>query len=205
MTAARPPTPAGSWRLTIIASGLTMNSTSVPFGTVWSSGPASAVTVWRPAPATSTVNRCLVPAGHPRRQEVGVADERGDEGGGRPVVDLRRRADLLGPPGVHHRDPIGHGQRLGLVVGHVDERGVHLTLDALELHLHRLAQLEVQRAEGLVEQQCPRPVDERPGQGDPLLLPARQLAGAAVGHLGQAHQLQQLAHPPPYLGGADLP
>ena len=50
-----------------------------------------------------------------------------------------------------------------------------LGLDPLELDLHLPAQLEVERAERLVEQQHLGPVDERPGQGDPLLLAAGEL------------------------------
>ena len=40
-----------------------------------------------------------------------------------------------------------------LIVGDVDERDAELTLDALELELHDVAQFEVQRTERLVEQQ----------------------------------------------------
>ena len=45
----------------------------------------------------------------------------------------------------------------------------------LQLELHLLAQLHVERAERLVEQQGGRAVDERPRQCDPLLLAAREL------------------------------
>ena len=54
---------------------------------------------------------------------------------------------------AHHRDAVGHRQRLVLVVGDEDERDADLALNALELDLHRLAQLEVERRERLVEQQ----------------------------------------------------
>ena len=46
-----------------------------------------------------------------------------------------------------------HGQRFFLVVGDIDEGDARALLDALELDLHVLAQLEVQGAERLVEQQ----------------------------------------------------
>ena len=46
---------------------------------------------------------------------------------------------------------------------------------ALQLELHLLAELQVERAERLVEQQHARPVDERARQRDPLLLTAREL------------------------------
>ena len=52
-------------------------------------------------------------------------------------------------------------------------------LDRLELDLHLLAELEVERAERLVEEQDPRPVDQRPGERDALALAARQLARLA--------------------------
>jgi hypothetical protein len=68
-------------------------------------------------------------------------------------------------------------------VGDVDEGDADLALDALELDLHLLAQLEVQRAERLVEQQHLRAVDDRPGQRDALALAAgelRRLARAEV-------------------------
>ena len=61
----------------------------------------------------------------------------------------------------------------------VHERDADLVLDPLELELHLLAELEVERAERLVEEQHARPVDERARQGDALLLAARELARLA--------------------------
>ena len=77
----------------------------------------------------------------------------------RPAVDLRGRADLHHPAVVEHRDAVGHRQRLALVVRHEDEGDAERLLQRLELLLHLLAQLQVQRAERLVEQQHLRPVD----------------------------------------------
>jgi hypothetical protein len=54
---------------------------------------------------------------------------------------------------VHHRDAVRHGERLVLVVRHVDERDVDLPLNALEFDLHGLPELEVQGTEWLVQQQ----------------------------------------------------
>jgi hypothetical protein len=48
---------------------------------------------------------------------------------------------------------VAHRERLLLVVRDVDEGQPDLLLDLLELDLHRLAQLQVERAERLVEQQ----------------------------------------------------
>ena len=76
-------------------------------------------------------------------------------------------------------------------MGDVHERDADLGLDALELDLHLPAQLEVESAERLVEQQHLRAVDQRPGQGHALLLAAGELAGAA---LAEAAELDQLEH-----------
>ena len=65
-------------------------------------------------------------------------------------------------------------------------------LDLLELDLHLLTQLQVERAERLVEQQHRRAVDDRAGQGDALALPARELARLAVAVAGQPHHLERL-------------
>ena len=54
---------------------------------------------------------------------------------------------------------------------------------------------EVEGAERLVEQQHVGLGDERPGDRHPLAHAARQLAGQAVGELGQAHDAQHLGDP----------
>ena len=70
-----------------------------------------------------------------------------------------------------------------------------LVLDRLELDLHLLAELEVERAEGLVEQQDAGPVDERPGERDPLALAAGQLAGPALVVALEADHPERLGDP----------
>ena len=50
-------------------------------------------------------------------------------------------------------------ERLGLGVGHENERDADIALQAYQLDLHLLAQLGVERAQRLVEQQQTRPVD----------------------------------------------
>ena len=77
----------------------------------------------------------------------------GHEARRRPLVEALRVAELLVLARVHDGDPIGHRHRLFLVVGHVDERDPDLLLDPLQLDLHLLAELEVERAERLVEQE----------------------------------------------------
>ena len=95
-------------------------------------------------------------------ERVQRADEIGDKGGLRVLVHLARAADLLDAAAVHDRDAVGHGERFLLIVRHVDERRAELVLDPLQLELHLLAQLHVERAERLVEKESRRTVDERP-------------------------------------------
>ena len=60
-----------------------------------------------------------------------------------------------------------------------DEGDSGFELQAFELELHALTQLEIERREGLVEQQHLRPVGERAGERDALLLSARELLRSA--------------------------
>ncbi len=78
---------------------------------------------------------------------------------------------------------------------HVDERRAQLVLDTLELQLHLLAELHVERAERLVEQECRGAVHERAGEGHALLLTARQLRRLALVVPGKPDQVEHLADP----------
>ena len=68
-------------------------------------------------------------------------------------------------------------------------------LDRLQLELHLAAELEVEGAERLVEQEDLRLVHERAGERDALLLAARELARLALLHALEVDELQDLAHP----------
>ena len=129
---------------------------------------------------------------HLALQQVGGAHEAGDEGGGGLLVELDRGGDLLDEAVAEDRDPVAHRERLLLVVGDEHERDAEVALHLLELDLHLAAQLEVERAERLVEQQHPRPVHQRPGERDPLALAAGELVRAAVPEARQPHRLERL-------------
>ena len=92
------------------------------------------------------------------------------------VVKLLRRADLLELAGIHHRDLVRHDERFRLVVRDVDEGRRELMLQQLQLDLHALAQLQVERAERLVEQQHVRLEHHAARDRDALLLAAGELA-----------------------------
>ena len=127
-------------------------------------------------------------------KQVGFTDKRGHELTCRRLIDLLGGTDLLQDAVVHNRDAVAHGERFFLVVRHVEERDVELTLEALELELHLLAQLEIERTQRLVEQQDLGSVDQGAGDSDALLLAAGQLIWFAALKAAELHQVEHLHH-----------
>lgn len=76
---------------------------------------------------------------------------------------------------MEHRHPVGHGQRLALVVCDVDHGDAEALVQMLDFHLHVLAKLLVQRSQGLVHQHQLRLEDQRAGQRHALLLATGKL------------------------------
>lgn len=74
----------------------------------------------------------------------------------------------------------------------VHEGDADLGLDALELQLHLAAQLEVEGAEGLVEQQHLGGVDQGAGHGHALLLAAGELVRFLAGLLTELYEFQHV-------------
>ena len=111
------------------------------------------------------------------------------------LVQLARRGELLDDAAVHHGDAVGHRHGLLLIVRHVDERGARALLEVLQLELHLLAELQVERAQRLVEQEGGGPVHERAGERDPLLLAAGELRRTPVLHAVELHGADHLARP----------
>ncbi len=128
---------------------------------------------------------------HVGADQVGLAEEVRHERGGGVLVELAGCAHLLDHAVVHHRDGVGHGHGLLLVVGDVHERDADLGLDPLELDLHLAPELEVEGPERLVEQQHAGLVDQGAAQRDALLLPAGEQGRLAV---LVAAELDQLDH-----------
>jgi hypothetical protein len=137
-------------------------------------------------------------------EQVGRPQEPGDIGGGRLLVELGRGADLLDAAAGHHGQAVRHGEGLLLVVGDVDEGDPDRLLERLELDLEGLAELGVQRPEGLVQHQHRRVEDQRPGKGDPLLLAARQLGRPAPLQALELDQSKGLGDPAAGLGLAHV-
>ena len=87
---------------------------------------------------------------------------------------------MLDPAAVQHGDPIGHGQRLLLVMCDEDKADTKIMLQGLQFQLHGLAQVPVECRERLVEKQELGLVDDCTRQSHSLALAARELVRAAA-------------------------
>ena len=111
------------------------------------------------------------------------------------VVDLLGRAHLGDETLLHDDDLVGEGHGLALVMGHVHGGDARPLLDAADLGAHGDAELGVQVAEGLVEQQHAGLHDQGAGQRHALLLAAGELVGHAALHALEAHQSEDVRDP----------
>ena len=119
-------------------------------------------------------------------------DEPGHEQVVRVAVELLGRADLLQHAGAHDRDPVAERQRLGLVVGDVDGRGLEALLDPRDLGPHLHAQLGVEVRQRLVHQERARVADDRAAHRHALALTAGQVGRLAVEVLLEVEDLGRL-------------
>ncbi|MNY26498.1 hypothetical protein D3C86_1603520 [compost metagenome] len=87
--------------------------------------------------------------------------------------------------------PIGNRHRFTDVVGHQQHGKAVLLPEAFDQLLHFNASQGIQGAQGLVQQQQARLVDQRAGQGHTLLLPTGQGRRPLVGAVRQAYRFQR--------------
>src|SRR5262249_32449723 len=148
------------------------------------------------ADVRAVVEPDAVAAGDGAGDEIGHAEEAGDVRRGRRLVELGGRPELLDPAAVHDGDLVRHRHRLFLVVRDVDEGDPNVVLDRLQLELHLLAELEVEGAEGLVEQEHLRLVHERASERN---APPRagELRWLPLPHPAEPDDLQHLLDPAP--------
>ena len=135
------------------------------------------------APATKTSSA-------PRRHQVVAAEELRYRRRGGIGEDRFRRVVLRDRAVDQHRHPRPHGDRFLLVAGDVDEGAADFVVDAAELDHHTIAEVRIERAERLVEQEQRGSRDQRAGERDPLLLAARDLADLSAAEAGEADQRQ---------------
>src|SRR5262249_15070122 len=137
--------------------------------------------------------------------QVGVADEIDHEAAARVAVDLPAVALLHDAAAVHHDDAVRQRQRLGLVVGDVDRGDAEALLQLLELDAHALAQLGVEIAQRLVEQEDARLAHQAAGEGNALLLAAAQPRRRTLAEPGEAHHGERLLDAPADVGCRHAP
>src|SRR3954447_24448478 len=125
--------------------------------------------------------------------QVRRANEISHERCRRSLVDFFGRTNLLNLALVEDGNPVGHRERLVLVMRDEDERDADLPLQVLQLDLHVFTQFAVEGAERFVEQQDARPVHQRPGEGAALSLPAGELARLAFAVPGKTDGFQCFA------------
>src|SRR5881409_346750 len=80
---------------------------------------------------------------------------------------------------VEERDPVGHGHRFDLVVGHVNRRYPEDLLQFFQLRPHVDPELGVEIAQRLVHEEDLRLADDCAADRDPLPLASTELAGLA--------------------------
>ena len=133
-------------------------------------------------------------ARHHSIENIALTDKVGDKSILRLIVDVLGRAYLLDPALVHDDDLVGHRECLFLVMRDIDEGDAQLVVHILELDLHLLAHLEVQRAKRLIQKQDLRLIDQRSRDCDTLLLTAGKRADASLLKSLQIYQVQDPAH-----------
>src|SRR4029434_5630680 len=123
-------------------------------------------------------------------EDLRLAQEVPHEGGDRLFVETARRADLLHATAMHHRDAVGEAEGLDLIVGDEEHGDAEAALEELHLHPHLLAQLRVEIAERLVEEEEIGLVHEGAAEGEALHLAAAQESAGPSLHAAQAHELE---------------
>ena len=132
------------------------------------------------------------PAQDPALDDLAVADEPGHLLGTRLGIQRHRVRGLQNPARLHHRHPVGHGHRLGLVVGDIDHGRAGALVELAEGVFHRGAQIDVEIGQRLVEQHHCRVHGEASGQRHTLALAAGQIGRTPRLETGQINGRQGL-------------
>ena len=120
---------------------------------------------------------------HCSAKDIAFTDKVGHEGICRFIVDVSRGAYLLYFSLAHHHDGVAQGQRLLLVVGHIDEGDAQPFVHLLQLQLHVLSHLQVECSQWFVKQQYRRHLYKCSCNGYSLLLSSRKCIRFSVKEL----------------------
>src|SRR2546426_12093658 len=99
------------------------------------------------------------------------------------------------PASREYDDFIAYRRRLNPVVSHVHCGYSRFLLNHLQLVPKSFPEWRVQGAEGLIEEENPWVVGERPREGHPLLLPAAKLILIPLHHWSHVEHTDVLFHP----------
>jgi hypothetical protein len=130
-----------------------------------------------------------------RAQEVHRADELRHEARAWRRIDLLGPAHLLDGAVVHDDDPVGHGERLLLVVRDQDRGDAKAALQRADLPAQVQAHARVERGKRFVEQEQRGRGRQRARERDALLLPARELRRVLAARPLQPDQREQRLDP----------
>ncbi|MNN41470.1 hypothetical protein D3C81_1555900 [compost metagenome] len=137
-------------------------------------------------------------------EEVRVAEERGDKGVRRILVQVITTAEADDLAVTENRDALGQTHGFFLIVGHVDDGDAQAPMQLTQFILQVFAQFFVQCTEGFVHQQNAWFVNQRAGDSDSLLLATGELRRAAMGKLLKLHQLEHRIDPALAFGGGQF-
>ena len=132
---------------------------------------------------------------HARRQHRFDPDRFRHDEVGRAPEHVGDRTDLPHPPPGQNGHAIAEPDCLVAIVRDEHSRDAKPSDGGAHEPAERRPRRAVERGERLVQQEEPRPGREGARQRDALRLPARQLAGVAIGQVGRADQVEQLRGP----------
>ncbi len=111
-----------------------------------------------------------------------------------PAFEVAGIATLVyvGRPAIELEDPRRHPVENVAIMGDDDQP----TLERSQLGLQPVDRIHVEMVGGLVQDEQVRVGDQRPGQGDPLLLAAREFRGRSIQHVAETEPIERRFSPP---------
>ena len=126
---------------------------------------------------------------HPRR-----AEKCGGDPVRRTIVERTRWTDGLNAALVEKYDPVGQGDRFGMVMGDEDRRLTGLTVQPGDVSSQTRPEPGVEVRQRLIKQQHRRLTHQRPAQRDPLTFAAGEFPRHPVEQRRQTETLRHIGH-----------